>query len=109
MQMKSALWVTFFCVMMMGCASKPVVEPSAVITHPALPTPVGKYNLHWKVIPRDDAVYVALTYDESLQLKLMIEDLLRYTKESNSIMCSYRRDLKEARCLTIEKPKTDTK
>lgn len=109
MQMKKYLWVTFFCVMMMGCASKPIVEPSATISHPALPGPVGKYNLHWKVIPQKDFVYVALTYDESLQLKLMIEDLLRYSRESNTVMCSYRRELAEPRCLTIEKPVSDTK
>lgn len=112
MQMKSALWITFFCVMMFGCTTKqpePKPEPQAVITHPALPSPVGKYVLHWKVIPQDDHVYVALPYDESLQLKTMIEDMLRYARESNSVMCYYRRDLKEQRCLTITPPKSDTK
>jgi len=103
MQMKKLLMASIFCAMLVGCGHDPVKspEPQSVISHPALPAPVGKYNLHWKVIPQDDHVYVALTYDESLQLKTMIEDLLRYTREANSVMCSYRRDLKETRCIPI--------
>lgn len=105
MQMKKLLTASIFCAMLMGCGHTPVAppEPKGVVTHPALPTPVGKYNLHWKVIPQDDHVYVALPYDESLVLKTMIEDMLRYTRESNSVMCYYRRELQEPRCAPIEK------
>jgi hypothetical protein len=109
MQIKKLLWVLAACVMLTGCPGTLPVAPPATISHPALPSPVGKYKLKWKVIPQGDHVYVALTYDESLQLKLMIEDLLRYSRESNSVMCYYRRELAEPRCLTIEKPVPDTK
>ena len=109
MQIKKLLFVLAACVMLTGCPGTFPTAPPANLSHPALPGPVGKYNLHWKVIPQKDFVYVALTYDESLQLKLMIEDLLRYSRESNSVMCYYRRELAESRCLTIEKPVPDTK
>lgn len=78
-----------------GCASEPVPEP---ISHPALPTPISPYTFHWKVIPLEDHVYVGLTYDESLRLKVLMEDMTRYMRDSNAVMCFYRKELNEIRC-----------
>lgn len=91
-----------------GCPATvpPKLSPAAPLSNPSLPVPVGKYVLNWKVITKktpitDEHVYVGLTYDQSLQLKLMIEDQLRYIKDANSVMCFYRVPLKEQRCETI--------
>ncbi|MNO96577.1 hypothetical protein D3C76_882530 [compost metagenome] len=77
---------------MFGCSSTP--DPS----HPALPTPISPYTFHWKVLVQEDHVYVALTYDESLRLKVLMEDMTRYMRDSNAVMCFYRKDLNEYRC-----------
>lgn len=110
MQIKNVLYAFIFCAILSGCQTNVVEAPKPSTIHPELPAPVGKYNVKWKVIPQDDHVYVGLTYDDSLQLKLMIEDLLRYIRESNTALCSYRRDLQEPRCVVpIGKAVTDSK
>lgn len=78
---------------MFGCANEP---PS--MSHPALPAPISPYTFHWKVIPLEDHVYVGLTYDESLRLKVLMEDMTRYMRDSNAVMCFYRNELNEFRC-----------
>jgi hypothetical protein len=83
------------CVLaMVGCTHTP--EP---MSHPTLPTPISPYTFHWKVIPLEDHVYVGLTYDESLRLKVLMEDMTRYMRDSNAVMCFYRKELNEYRCL----------
>lgn len=89
---KKALMVACALVMV-GCASDP--EP---LSHPALPTPISPYTFHWKVITLEDHVYVGLRYDESLRLKVLMEDMTRYMRDSNAVMCFYRKELNEIRC-----------
>lgn len=81
---------------MFGCKS------SETISDPPLPTPISPYTFHWKVIPTDGRVYVALPYDESLRLRVMMEDMTRYMRDANAVMCFYRKALEEPRCLQLE-------
>lgn len=82
------------CVLaMFGCSNKVPHD-----SHPALPDPISPYTFHWKVIPLEDHVYVGLTYDESLRLKVLMEDMTRYMRDSNAVMCFYRKELNEFRC-----------
>lgn len=81
------------------------VKPTTVINHPRLPVPVSTYKVNWKVLPQPDGkVYVALSYDDSLIMRAMMEDLVRYTRDSNSVMCFYRKDLHEPRCDSVPEP-----
>lgn len=84
---------------MLGCATEP--EP---LSHPALPAPISPYTFHWKVIPLEDHVYVGLRYDESLRLKVLMEDMTRYMRDSNAVMCFYRKELNEIRCQSVTPP-----
>ncbi len=94
-----------------GCSlfqSKPEpepVKPSVILNHPRLPTPVSTYKVNWKVMPQEDGkVYVGLSYDDSLVMRAMLEDLVRYTRDANSVICFYRKDLHEPRCANLPEP-----
>lgn len=99
----SLIFVTLFLV---GCASKPVLiptEPKRII-HPELPSPVNPYKFDWRVVVIDErTVIVGLDYDDSIDFKIFLEDVKRYMKETNVILCSYRRELNEPRCNSIKK------
>jgi hypothetical protein len=66
------------------------------------------YNFDWKVILQDEKVYVGLEYDQSVEFRVFLEDMRRYIKESNGVICFYRDDVKEPRCYqqkVVDKPK----
>lgn len=98
-------------VLLSGCnlfSRQPDPEPvqaTTIINHPRLPVPVSAYKVQWKVIPQENGkVYVALSYDDSLVMRAMLEDLMRYTRDANSVMCFYRKDLAEPRCVGVSQP-----
>lgn len=94
----------FFIALLSGCINDSVKPNNdieldkSVLVHPELPTPVSNYKLDWKVLVLKDDVYIALNYNDSLEMRKLLEDMKRYIKESNNIMCYYRKDLKEDFC-----------
>lgn len=96
-----ALVLAVLLVVVSGCTQAPVKtisEPKRII-HPELPAPVSSYAFEWKVVVIDDKnVVIGLSYDQSIDFKIFLEDVKRYISESNVILCSYRKDLKENRC-----------
>lgn len=98
--MLKSILTALACVVLTSCASN-VQTPSAVVNtqqHPVWPTPVLPYKFDWKVLLEGDKVYVGLEYDQSVEFRVFLEDVKRYMKESNSVICFYREDLKESRC-----------
>lgn len=95
--------LVFLC----SCATKEKVVQSETLIHPTWPTPINPYTFNWKVIPVDDKVYVGLEYAESLEFRIFLEDVKRYVKESNSMICFYREDLKEKRCFFLKTVDTE--
>lgn len=87
-----------------GCFfNKPqMIQPTDVTIHPDWPAPVSPYRFDWVVIVDGEKVLVGLDYNQSLDFRVFLEDMNRYIRESNSIICSYREDLKEKRCQGVD-------
>lgn len=99
--------IVLVLMLLSGCASDPITvvsDPKRII-HPELPAPIDPYKFDWKVVVLEDGktVIVGLDYDESVDFKIFLEDIKRYIKQSNTILCSYRRDLNEPQCTPIKK------
>lgn len=98
--------VILMSLMLYGCNTKPIAtvsEPKRII-HPELPSPVDPYKFDWKVIVIDEkTVIVGLDYDQSIDFRIFLDDIKRYMKETNVILCSYRKELKEPQCNPVKK------
>lgn len=92
--------IIILCVALLcGCQHTDVpVQPPVVVNHPSWPAPIVPYKFDWKVIQVDDKVYVGLEYDQSIEFRIFMEDIKRYIKDSNDVICFYRDSLKEVRC-----------
>lgn len=100
--LKRLFIIILISVFLIGCkTTEQAPNTPAVINHPTWPTPILPYTFQWKVIQVEDEVYVGLEYNQSLEFRVFLEDLKRYIKESNSLICFYREDLKESRCFTL--------
>jgi hypothetical protein len=94
--------VLIFTLTLTACGTTTqIVEAPKTINHPEWPTPVMPYKFDWKVITVDDEVYVGLEYNQSVEFRVFMEDIKRYIKESNGMICFYRTDLLEQRCFKI--------
>lgn len=75
-------------------------QPRTTIVHPSWPVTVQPYRFDWRVVViNDEEVLVGLSYDQSLDFRLFLEDVKRYMGESNRVICYYREELKESRCV----------
>lgn len=83
-----------------GCEFLPFTEKSTVY-HPPMPRQISVYNVDWKVIVIDDVPYVALTYEDSLEFRIFLEDVHRYIIESNAVLCFYNKS-DDSRCTIIK-------
>jgi hypothetical protein len=86
-----------------GCAATQPIQENTY--HPAWPTPYKICDVDWKVIVEEDQPYVALSYDDNLNLATCNLDVIRYIKEINTKFCHYR-PTGDTRCATFEKEKT---
>lgn len=66
--------------------------------HPSMPKPVVGFKPKFDVIVIDDVSYVTMSYKDSQDLRVFMNDMFRYIKESNELLCFYRHELKEIRC-----------
>lgn len=77
--------------LLVGCST---TEPPKVIEkqvyHPEWPIPYRACDISWEVVVIEDEPFIALSYDESLDLAVCTKDLLRYVKDINSKFCHYR-------------------
>lgn len=88
-----ALIVCGFALFLAGCSANEVKSTGRgmdQIIHPDLPRPVDPYRFDWVVIEDQDKPYVALTFDDSLKFRQYLEDILRYIRDSNEVICYYR-------------------
>ena len=78
-----------------GCSSTPsvpppVVEAKPVVYHPALPTPLYPCVANWKVLVVDNQPYVALTYQDNINLAICGVKVEAYIDELMEVACHYR-------------------
>ena len=64
-----------------------------MVVEPDFPKPIQPYRFNWKVVVISGKPVVGLDYDESLNFRLFLEDINRYIKESNNIICFYRKQI----------------
>lgn len=71
-------------------------------SHPQLPTPVRFRQYNWVVVEVDGQRYISLPYNDFIDYLSDQQDVLRYIRESNAIICFYRDendDLNDSICV----------
>lgn len=81
---------------LIGCQRQ--VVNSDVAIHPDWPQSIQSYQFDWTVVEVDGKIVVGLEYDDSLEFRLLLEDIKRYMKDTTAMICFYRKDLQELRC-----------
>lgn len=80
-----------------GCASVVPTSPEVPKIHPQWPAPVSPIDVNWKVI-NQEGPQVALSYKESQDLRIWLEDVKRYLQQMKTMVCYYRVELNEPKC-----------
>lgn len=78
--------------------NQPQTRPQETIIHPVWPNSVSSYKFNWVVVVDGNNPIVGLEYNQSVEFRLFMEDMKRYIKEQNEMLCYYRDKLKESRC-----------
>lgn len=94
--MKRSLLVMGIISLLAGCSSS---APDVPVLHPEWPDPIQKWEGHWEVKVIDGKAWVGMPFEESQEYRIWMNDILRYTKDANGMICYYRSDLKEPRCV----------
>lgn len=95
--------------LLVGCGSTtPTYEPQDTmeVFHPPLPDPIQTSPIKFVVITKataplvlqDDSVYVALTWEDYLDLGKNSDSTLTYIKSQKVVLCYYRKSLNETFC-----------
>jgi hypothetical protein len=96
-----ASMIALACLLMVGCKTNDIEIPpqKETLIHPEWPTSVKPYTFDWKVVVQENQdVVIGLSYDQSLEFRIFLEDIRRYINETNRTLCFYRKDLKEKIC-----------
>lgn len=96
--MRKIITVLVFALLLGGCAKDQQVTAQKTFIHPAWPESVNPVSIQWKTVQVGDKVYMALPYENSIDLMMYFESLLKYINGANNNLCYYRRDLQEPRC-----------
>jgi len=108
------------CLLLSGCSlfgwdetpNPPIVEKK-VVFHPAAPRPIVLSNIEWRVITPttkdeylkvDDYSYMCLDWNEYLILGQNMQSIISKFSEYEAVLCYYRADIKETRCLKFHPP-----
>lgn len=86
---------------LLGCSPKVVEVPSEPI-HVSWPSPLEKCEYKFSFKAQDDKPVVVLPYSEWVKLTSCREREVNYILNLSSMVCYYRTDLKETRCLNKE-------
>lgn len=81
-----------------GCSQKVPEVHQTPILHPSWPDPIKPWTGKWQVVEVDGRPFVGMPFSESQDFRIWLNDVLRYTKDANSMICYYRTDLKEPKC-----------
>ena len=97
--MKLISLVVLSTMLLVGCGSELPVRHEAPKIHPSWPDPIKTWNGKWQVKVIDGQAWVGMPFEESQEFRGWLNDVTRYTKDSNKMICYYRMDLKEPKCL----------
>ncbi|BBC78291.1 Rz-like spanin [Escherichia phage EcS1] len=96
MKLKSlAICLSIFLV---GCSqSVPELQPVQRVD-PSWPDPIKPWTGQWQVKVIDGVAFVGMPYNESQEFRVWLNDVNRYVKDANGVICYYRAPLKEVKC-----------
>lgn len=96
--MKKLAYVLGCAIILSGCSTaKSVVIQQK--SDPAWPDTIQPYTPDkFKVIQQGNSVFVGMSFDDSQNFRIWLNDVQRYVKDQNSMLCYYRSHLKESRC-----------
>lgn len=84
-----------------GCSTPPkkeIVVDQIPTLHPSLPEPVVPRKVKFEVVSEGDQSYVRMDLNNYKRLGIYMEDMLRYIRNTNGVVCHYRHDLNEDFC-----------
>lgn len=86
---------------------KPATNTLSNTINVAMPSPVAIKAYDWKVLEDDSEAYICLDYNTSLEFRMLLEDMLRYIKDSKNVICYYKDVLehKDVQCVQEQKDK----
>lgn len=97
-------------IMLSGCVTH---QPTLIQqkADPTWPDPIQQYQVNsFKVINQNGKLWVGMSFDDSQNFRIWLNDIKRYVKDQDSMICYYRSQLKENRCLPyLPKGTTDVK
>lgn len=82
-----------------GCSSGVPELPQQQTLHPSWPDQIKPWNGKWTIVEVDGKAFVGMPWEESQEFRIWLNDVLRYTKDANGMICYYRSELKEPKCL----------
>lgn len=82
-----------------GCSQKSPELPQPTVVHPSWPDQIKPWNGHWTIVEVDGRPFVGMPYSDSQEFRIWLNDVLRYTKDANGMICYYRSELKEPKCV----------
>lgn len=86
-------------VLLSGCSQAPSEPIKVEKIHPSWPDPIKAYDSKWEVKVIDGKAWVGMPFEESQKYRSWMDDIGRYVHDSNGVICYYRSELKEPRCL----------
>lgn len=99
---KKLIVATITSLLIVGCSTTKIeyVDETIDDIHPTLPRGIKPYypTLYLDVF-EDGELYTYMTFRDSQNMRIMLNDTYRYIKETNDVLCFYRKKLKEEFCL----------
>lgn len=86
-------------VLLVGC-TQPLPQATKVEKmHPSWPDPIKSYEGKWEVKVIDGKAWVGMPFEDSQKYRSWMDDIHRYIQDSNGVICYYRSELKEPKCI----------
>ena len=90
---------------MVGCQNT-VYTNRDTINDPTWPKPIENRNFETKVVTtKQDEIIVGMSYEDNIEYRIWQEDILRYIKDQQAMICFYRKNLVEPQCPESEEKK----
>lgn len=92
--MRKLTLISFLILLSSGChwfKRQPVEPVIDVIVHPLDPRAIAELkSVEWRVVQNEKGIFVTTDYDSFLDHLKGQEDVLRYIRDANAVICFYR-------------------
>lgn len=95
-----------------SCATPVVTQTEIPVFHPARPMPMNLIEPEFKLlVPKtrdtilvDNYSLMCTTWEDYLVMGQNMQEITRITKDYETLLCYYRKDLNELNCMPTKKP-----